>query len=135
MNKPNLDNLTPEQGRYIEYLEGALSGSSNVIRELNLVFDGYASDLMKIRTNTSGKDGENLQYFKKEKDPFFDKVMVVLDKIDKIVKLESLTKKPDNKKSPQKEVVEETTTITTTKEVVVNPYEERSKALSEKIKQ
>lgn len=79
MERPNLDNLTPEQAAYVAYLEGRCNGAGNLIGELNLLADLYAKDLMLIRTKKDGPEGKNLTFMKEGKG--FERSLVLMDKV------------------------------------------------------
>jgi len=94
MKKPDLKGLSKAQIAYIEYLEGCLNGSSELIMalntasrvfadDLNLICDGDAvewvsegdSDVAKSRLTLLSADA---------KDKTFERIMVLFDKFDKI---------------------------------------------------
>lgn len=114
MNRPDLKGITAEQSAYIEFLEGCTSGASNLIKELNLVSNTFAEDLMKIRTGTvktvsegEGEETTNLIFLKdKATDKTFERVMVLYDKIDKIKALATLTavKEADKADKPKRNI-------------------------------
>lgn len=113
MDRPNLDSLTPEQARYIEDLEARVNGASVLLQELNLISNGYAQDLMNIRTGNAGENDKNLNYLKSDKnDATFAKTMVIVDNINKILAIEKATKNTVTKDEP---VEQETITTVTEK--------------------
>jgi hypothetical protein len=130
MEKPNLDNLPKEVQEYIEWAHGALNGASSLLVELNLISDGYAQDLIKIRTGKAGENGKNLNYIKSDKnDTIFTRVMVLFDKSDKLLNIERTTKGISNTETTVKE-----TTVTTKTEIKEhrNPFEEASENFKKK---
>jgi len=126
MEKPNFDNLTPEQARYLELLEGQVNGASNLIKELNLISEGYAQDLMKIRTGQAGEEGKNLNYIKPDKnDTIFARTMVLVDKIDKILAIEKATKQvePEVKEAKETKKPAEPVKRKNFQDIVLNGHE------------
>lgn len=95
MNRPDLSCITPEQAAYIEFLEGQLNGSSNLIKELNLLADLYAKDLMLIRTGKDGPEGQNLTFMKEGKT--FERSLVLVDKAKIFAELAKLSRPPEAK--------------------------------------
>lgn len=62
MERPDIIPENEEIKAYIDYLEGKLNGMSRLVAEINLLKDGVAADLEKVRLGTGGDNGENLKY-------------------------------------------------------------------------
>jgi hypothetical protein len=91
MKKPEINDVPAEVVAYIEYLEGCLNGSSELILALNTASKVLADDLNMIC------EGEDLYYMDvvgakskltllsgDAKDKTFERIMVLFDKFDKI---------------------------------------------------
>ncbi len=90
MERPTLENLSLEQIAYLEYLEGCLNGSSELILALNTASRVFALDIDMI---CSGETTEGIGEGERSlltllsgdsKDKTFDRIMVLFDKFDKI---------------------------------------------------
>lgn len=92
MKQPDLNNLTEEQRNYIFHLESAISGSSNLLSELNLICDSYALKLAEIRQSGDLMSIENL-----------DLVMSFIDKAAKFKSLISAEKKKSTKEAKEED--------------------------------
>lgn len=94
MKRPDIIKCEPELLKYIEYLEGCLNGSSELILSLNTASRIFAQDLNLICNGESiewRSDGENdtpkslLTLLSPDsKDKTFDRIMILFDKFDKI---------------------------------------------------
>lgn len=101
MKKPEIAKLQPEILAYIEYLEGCLNGSSELIQALNTASKVFSDDLNMLCSGeayewvtdviedgeTEGKDKlkSNLVFLSGDaKDKTFERIMVLFDKFDKI---------------------------------------------------
>lgn len=96
MKRPEKIKVTPEILAYIEYLEGCLNGSSELIQALNTASKVFADDLNMlcegqtfawVSGETGGEDMPvtQLKFLSSDaKDKTFDRIMVLFDKFDKI---------------------------------------------------
>ncbi len=94
MKIPNLEKLPPEILAYIEYLEGCLNGSSELIQALNTASKVFAEDLNMLCDGDIVDwvaDGEKdvakikLKFLSGDaKDKTFERIMILFDKFDKI---------------------------------------------------
>lgn len=107
MNKPNFKGLKQEQLDYVEYLETELAtfkndGAKRLLSELSGIAGDFANDISNIRSGaTSGK------YINDDKsDAMIDKVMKLIDKMDKLKILAQLNDKEEEQESkPEKKKV------------------------------
>lgn len=84
MKRPDLEKLSKEQLAYVEYLEGCLSGSSELILALNTASRVFADDL-NIMCNGFEPEQSALTFLTSDaKDKTFERIMVLFDKFDKI---------------------------------------------------
>lgn len=84
MKRPDLEKLSKEQLDYVEYLEGCLSGSSELILALNTASRVFADDL-NIMCNGFESEQSALTFLTSDaKDKTFERIMVLFDKFDKI---------------------------------------------------
>lgn len=101
MIRPELDNLTEDQLEYVVHLEGSLSGSSELVAELNLISREIALEVAKIRKKGNILDNEKQ----------FTKVMTLIDKVAKIKSMTAPEKvkkeKEVEEKEPEKEKIAE----------------------------
>lgn len=94
MKKPELDGLSVEQLKYVNYLEGCLNGSSELILALNTASRVFAEDLNMLCSDDTviwTADGDKdlpvskLTFLSGDaKDKTFDRIMILFDKFDKI---------------------------------------------------
>lgn len=113
MKKPDVTKLLPEILAYIEYLEGCLNGSSELIQALNTASKVFADDLNMLCDGDYMDwvaDGEKdvpkikLKFLSGDaKDKTFERIMILFDKFDKIKALSQHFKgvslpQEDNKK-------------------------------------
>lgn len=93
MDRPT-SNIPAEWGKYVEYLEGCLNGSSELILALNTASRVFADDLNMICTGdivdwvaNGDKDMPKIKLMLLSgdaKDKTFERIMVLFDKFDKI---------------------------------------------------
>lgn len=113
MEKPDITKLPPEILAYVEYLEGCLNGSSELIQALNTASKVFADDLNMLCGGDYidwVADGDNdvpkikLKFLSGDaKDKTFERIMVLFDKFDKIKALSqhfkgAITSQSDNRK-------------------------------------
>lgn len=94
MKRPDLIKLPPEILVYVEYLEGCLNGSSELIQALNTASKVFADDLNMLCIGDYIDwiaDGEKdvprikLKFLSGDaKDKTFERIMILFDKFDKI---------------------------------------------------
>lgn len=91
MKRPDLEKLSKEQLAYVEYLEGCLSGSSELILALNTASRVFADDLNMIceggelyDMDLVGAKSRMTLLSGDAKDKTFERIMVLFDKFDKI---------------------------------------------------
>ena len=106
MNKPILKGLKKEQLDYIEYLEKELStfqndGAKRLLFELSGIAGDFANDISSIRAGAiAGK------YINDDKsDAMIDKVMKLVDKMDKFKLLAQLTEIEEEDKPKAKKII------------------------------
>ena len=107
MNRPNLKGLKQEQLDYVEYLETELAayrndGAKRLLSELSGIAGDFANDISNIRNGAiAGK------YINDDKsDAMIDKVMKLIDKMDKLKILAQLNEKEDEQDSkPEKKKI------------------------------
>lgn len=109
MKRPELIKIAPEVLLYIEYLEGCLSGSSELILALNTASRVFAEDLNIIceggdvyEMGVVGAKSSMTLLSGDAKDKTFERIMVLFDKFDKIKALSQHFKeveKPEKKQS------------------------------------
>ena len=103
MNRPILKGLKKEQLDYVEYLEKELStfqndGAKRLLFELSGIAGDFANDIASIRGGAiAGK------YINDDKsDAMIDKVMKLVDKMDKFKLLAQLTEEKEDDDVPKK---------------------------------
>ena len=94
MKRPDLSNLSPEQLAYVNYVEGCLNGSSELILALNTASRVFARDLNLLCDGDAYSweaEGEEDKAISRltllsddAKNKTFDRIMVLFDKFDKI---------------------------------------------------
>lgn len=106
MNRPNLKGLKQEQLEYVEYLEKELftfqnDGAKRLLFELSGIAGDFANDIASIRSGAiAGK------YINDDKsDAMIDKVMKLVDKMDKFKMLAQLTEVEDDEKPKAKKII------------------------------
>jgi hypothetical protein len=106
MNRPNLKGLKQEQLEYVEYLEKELStfqndGAKRLLFELSGIAGDFANDIASIRAGAiAGK------YINDDKsDAMIDKVMKLVDKMDKFKMLAQLTEIEEEDKPKAKKII------------------------------
>jgi hypothetical protein len=106
MNKPNLKGLKSDQLEYVEYLEKELStfqndGAKRLLFELSGIAGDFANDISSIRAGAiAGK------YINDDKsDAMIDKVMKLVDKMDKFKMLAQLTEIEEEDKPKAKKII------------------------------
>ena len=106
MNRPNLKGLKQEQLEYVEYLEKELStfqndGAKRLLFELSGIAGDFANDISSIRGGAiAGK------YINDDKsDAMIDKVMKLVDKMDKFKMLAQLTEVEEEDKPKAKKII------------------------------
>lgn len=114
MERPELTGLEKPVIDYIEYLEGCLNGSSELILALNRASKVFALDLDKICDGddyeikkTKSSEGEDIEteictlvfLSPDSKDKTFDKVMKLFEKFDSIKTLSQYFKSTEKEKS------------------------------------
>ena len=108
MQKPSLKGLKEEQLKYVEYLETELAafkndGARRLLSELSGIAGDFANDISNIRNGAlAGK------YINDDKsDAMIDKVMKLIDKMDKLKILAQLNEKEEEQevKSEKKKVL------------------------------
>jgi hypothetical protein len=107
MNRPNLKGLKQEQLDYVEYLETELAayrndGAKRLLSELSGIAGDFANDISNIRNGAiAGK------YINDDKsDAMIDKVMKLIDKMDKLKILAQLNEKEDEQDAkPEKKKI------------------------------
>ena len=106
MNRPNLKGLKQEQLEYVEYLEKELStfqndGAKRLLFELSGIAGDFANDISSIRGGAiAGK------YINDDKsDAMIDKVMKLVDKMDKFKLLAQLTEIEEEDKPKAKKII------------------------------
>lgn len=114
MKKPDLNKVSPEVLAYIQYLEGCLNGSSELILALNTASRVFANDLNFLCEGDSVEwvaDGEKdivkskLTFLSGDaKDKTFERIMVLFDKFDKIKALSQHFKGAVTEQVTQKKV-------------------------------
>ena len=105
MQKPSLKGLKEEQLKYVEYLETELAafkndGARRLLSELSGIAGDFANDISNIRNGAiAGK------YINDDKsDAMIDKVMKLIDKMDKLKILAQLNEKEQEESDkPKKE--------------------------------
>lgn len=93
MDKPNLNNIPKPVKDYIAYLEGALLGSSELTKELNLSSRAIAQEISIIR-----ESGDILG-----NDKAFDKILSLIDKASKVKALSEKKEVPIQDEEPEGE--------------------------------
>ena len=106
MNKPSLKGLKQDQLEYVEYLEAELAGFKNdgakrLLSELSGIAGDFANDISNIRNGaTAGK------YINDDKsDAMIDKVMKLIDKMDKLKILAQLNEKEEEDRPKSKKII------------------------------
>jgi hypothetical protein len=106
MNRPNLKGLKSDQLEYVEYLEKELStlqndGAKRLLFELSGIAGDFANDISSIRAGAiAGK------YINDDKsDAMIDKVMKLVDKMDKFKMLAQLTETEEEDKPKAKKII------------------------------
>jgi len=106
MNRPSLKGLKQEQLEYVEYLEKELStfqndGAKRLLFELSGIAGDFANDISSIRNGAiAGK------YINDDKsDAMIDKVMKLVDKMDKFKMLAQLTETEEEDKPKAKKII------------------------------
>jgi hypothetical protein len=106
MNRPNLKGLKSDQLEYVEYLEKELStfqndGAKRLLFELSGIAGDFANDISSIRGGAiAGK------YINDDKsDAMIDKVMKLVDKMDKFKMLAQLTEVDEEDKPKAKKII------------------------------
>jgi len=106
MNRPNLKGLKSDQLEYVEYLEKELStfqndGAKRLLFELSGIAGDFANDISSIRGGAiAGK------YINDDKsDAMIDKVMKLVDKMDKFKMLAQLTESEEEDKPKAKKII------------------------------
>lgn len=105
MEKPSLKGLKEEQLKYVEFLETELDsfkndGAKRLLSELSGIAGDFANDISNIRNGAvAGK------YINEDKsDAMIDKVMKLIDKMDKLKILAQLNdKEQEESDKPKKE--------------------------------
>lgn len=102
MNRPELKGLKKPQLEYIEYLEKELEsfrndGAKRLLSELSGIAGDFANDISNIRNGAiAGK------YINEDKsDAMIDKVMKLIDKMDKLKILAQLNEKEEEEDKPK----------------------------------
>lgn len=102
MNRPDLKGLKKEQLEYLEYLEKELStfqndGAKRLLFQLSGIAGDFANDISSIRNGAvAGK------YINDDKsDAMIDKVMKLVDKMDKFKMLAQLTDDKEDEDKPK----------------------------------
>lgn len=85
MKRPSFKNLPVEVIRYIEELEATVNGSSDLIKELNLVSDTIAKEIGAVRLKGNVMSD----------DKSFDKIITLIEKSAKVRALSTPAKKED----------------------------------------
>jgi hypothetical protein len=106
MQKPNLKLIKKEVLEYIEYLESEIQknkndGAKRLLSELSGISGDFADDLVKIR---AGK-GTGIYINEDGNDKMIDKVMKLVDKMDKFKLLAQLSSKEEEETNKTKKVV------------------------------
>lgn len=106
MNRPDLKGLKIGQLEYVEYLEKELStfqndGAKRLLFELSGIAGDFANDISSIRGGAiAGK------YINDDKsDAMIDKVMKLVDKMDKFKLLAQLTEPEEEDKAKAKKII------------------------------
>jgi hypothetical protein len=106
MNRPDLKGLKQGQLEYVEYLEKELStfqndGAKRLLFELSGIAGDFANDISSIRAGAiAGK------YINDDKsDAMIDKVMKLVDKMDKFKLLAQLTEQEEEDKTKTKKII------------------------------
>lgn len=106
MNRPDLKGLKQGQLEYVEYLEKELStfqndGAKRLLFELSGIAGDFANDIASIRSGAiAGK------YINDDKsDAMIDKVMKLVDKMDKFKLLAQLTEQEEEDKPKAKKII------------------------------
>jgi len=106
MNRPSLKGLKSDQLEYVEYLEKELStfqndGAKRLLFELSGIAGDFANDISSIRGGAiAGK------YINDDKsDAMIDKVMKLVDKMDKFKLLAQLTEIEEEDKPKAKKII------------------------------
>jgi hypothetical protein len=106
MNRPNLKGLKQEQLDYVEYLETELAdykndGAKRLLSELSGIAGDFANDISNIRNGAiAGK------YINDDKsDAMIDKVMKLIDKMDKLKILAQLNEKEEPEAKQEKKKI------------------------------
>lgn len=106
MNKPSLKGLKQEQLEYVEYLEAELAsfqndGAKRLLSELSGIAGDFANDISNIRNGAiAGK------YINDDKsDAMIDKVMKLIDKMDKLKILAQLNEKEEEDRPKSKKII------------------------------
>jgi len=106
MNRPSLKGLKSDQLEYVEYLEKELStfqndGAKRLLFELSGIAGDFANDISSIRAGAiAGK------YINDDKsDAMIDKVMKLVDKMDKFKMLAQLTEVEEEDKPKAKKII------------------------------
>ena len=106
MNRPDLKGLKSAQLEYVEYLEKELStfqndGAKRLLFELSGIAGDFANDIASIRSGAiAGK------YINDDKsDAMIDKVMKLVDKMDKFKILAQLTETEEEDKPKNKKII------------------------------
>lgn len=102
MNRPDFKGLKKEQLEYLEYLEKELStfqndGAKRLLFQLSGIAGDFANDISSIRNGAvAGK------YINDDKsDAMIDKVMKLVDKMDKFKMLAQLTDDKEDEDKPK----------------------------------
>lgn len=106
MNKPNLKGLKQDQLSYIEYLETELSsyqndGARRLLSELSGIAGDFANDISNIRNGL----GNGIYINDDKDDKILDKVVKIIDKMDKFKLLAQLTEKEEEVKPEKKKIL------------------------------
>ena len=106
MKKPELKGLKKEQLDYVLYLESELAsfkndGAKRLLFELSGIAGDFANDISSIRAGAiAGK------YINDDKsDAMIDKVMKLVDKMDKFKLLAQLTEQEEEDKTKTKKII------------------------------
>ena len=105
MNKPDLKGLKKEQLDYVGNLEAELlsfknDGAKRLLFELSGIAGDFADDISKIRSGSQGT------YINDDKDDkMIDKVMKLVDKMDKFKLLAQLTTEVSEEEVKPKKIV------------------------------
>lgn len=111
MEKPDLTGLTKAQEDYVDFLEGSLNGTTDLLKELSLFNKICSDDMRLIRNGEALHDGSNLKYIKSDKDDIvFNRVMTLIAKfkelqaVEQSMTINSTVKKKAKEDAPIKNI-------------------------------